>query len=635
MRKPAAQGTAGLLAIVILLVASAGAARAQTVPRFGTAEVTLRSAAPYDGGAGTPNPFTDVTLTAQVTAPSGRVYPVDGFFDGDGLGGQAGSVFKLRVFADEPGTWTWQTASSDPSLAGRSGSFDVAGIAGIAGTLPGRFGGGPIEVDPGEPRAFRYRLGGPVFLVGKFLDEAAPAPIQYSHTWLSEALTDADRQALLDRHTAMRVNKMNVYVANQGDYSGTAPTTPWLGTAASNDKSRFDLARWHLYERWLLVLRDRGIAAHLWFFADDSGFGALPEADRYRLVAYTMARLSPYVHTLFTLGIEWQKEWTAAEVDATMTYASQHNPWHRLLSVHGVAGDTTFATAPWLDFMTVQVLFGSNAQTVHDQGLKNRGFAAKPLMMEEFHLGAEDGAGRHKTWASFTAGAAGVGTGAYLAPFASFVSRLHAERLAPADDRVVSGSAWGVADPGRAYVFYLPVGGTVGLDLAETAVTLDAMWIDPQTGAPTLAPAVAGGAVRTLTAPTEDRDWVLWLAAPAGFFTLSPCRLLDTREGPQGPALASGERRGVLAAGVCGVPPTARAVAVNLTVTGATGAGYLAGGPGGAPPPFASSLNYAAGQTRSNNAILPLGPDGTLTVAAGIPGQGSVHLILDIDGWFE
>jgi hypothetical protein len=623
------------LAIVIFLLAS-GPARAQAVPRFDTAEIVLQSAARYDGGAGTPNPFTDVTLSAQVTAPSGRVYAVDGFYDGDGAGGQAGNVWKLRVFADEPGTWTWRTASSDPSLAGRTGSFNVASI------LPGRFGSGPIEVDPQQPRAFRYRLGGglggPVFLVGKFLDEAAPAPLQYSHTWLSEALTDADRQALLDRHTAMRVNKMNVYVANKGDYSGTAPTTPWLGTAASNDKSRFDLARWHLYERWLLALRDRGIAAHLWFFADDSGFGALPEADRYRLVAYTMARLSPYVHTLFTLGIEWQKEWTADEVDATMTYASQHNPWHRLLSVHGLAGDTTFATAPWLDFMTVQVLFGSDAQTVHDQALKNRGFAAKPLLMEEFHLGAEDGAGRHKAWASFTAGAAGVGTGAYLAPLAAFVPRLHVERLAPADGLVVSGDAgkaWGVADPGRTYVFYLPAGGTVGIDLSGAAGSLDAMWIDPQTGAPTLVPAVAGGAVRTLSAPSADRDWVLWLAAPSGLFTLSPCRLLDTRQAGQGPALVSGEVRSVLVAGVCGVPPTARAAAVNLTAPGPTGAGYLACGPGGAPSPTASSLNFGAGQTRSNNAVLALGPDGTLAVGAAVLGQGSVHLVLDVVGWFE
>jgi hypothetical protein len=352
-----------------------------------------------------------------------------------------------------------------------------------------------------------------------------------------------------------------------------------------------------------------------------------------------MARLSPYVHTLFTLGIEWQKEWTADEVDATMIYVSQHNPWHRLLSVHGLAGDTTFATAPWLDFMTLQVLFGADAATVHQQGLKNRGFAAKPLMMEEFHLGAEDGAGRHKAWESVTAGAAGVGTGAYLAPLARFLPRLHAERLAPADALVVSGTADGLADPGRAYLFYLSTGGTVDLDLSAVSTgvagdTLEAVWIDPRTAAPTFAPAVAGGGVRILAAPTADRDWALWLAAPVGFFTLSPCRLVDTREAGQGPALAAGEVRVLAVAGACAIPPTARAVAVNVTVAGPTAAGHLTFGPGGAPPPATSTLNFGLGQTRANNAVLPLGPDGTVAVLAGL-GQGSVQLIVDVNGWFE
>ena len=233
-----------------------------------------------------------------------------------------------------------------------------------------------------------------------------------------------------------------------------------------------------------------------------------------------------------------------------------------------------------------------------------------------------------------------MGTGAFLPPLARFLPHLHVERLAPADSLVVSGSGDGLADPGRAYLFYLPTGGAVDLDLSAAATggrTLDAVWIDPQNGAPTFAPAVPGGGVRTLSAPTADRDWVLWLAAPQGFFTLSPCRAVDTRAAGQGPALAAGEVR-VLAlsggAGSCSVPPTARAVAVNITVTGSTAAGFLSLGPGGAPPPGSSIVNFEPGQTRANNAILPLGPDGSVAVYAGLA-QGSVHLIVDLDGCFE
>ena len=59
------------------------------------------------------------------------------------------------------------------------------------------------------------------------------------------------------------------------------------------------------------------------------------------------------------------------------------------------------------------------------------------------------------------------------------------------------------------------------------------------------------------------------LRPAADFFTLTPCRALDTRQpvGPQGgPALAAGAQRAVTLAGFCGLPATAVAVAVNLTV---------------------------------------------------------------------
>src|SRR3954465_1205885 len=77
----------------LLLLASAG--RAQAVARFDTAEIVLHSAVAYDGRLGAPNPFADVPRTARVPAPSGRVYTVDGFYDGDGQGGQTGDVWKL------------------------------------------------------------------------------------------------------------------------------------------------------------------------------------------------------------------------------------------------------------------------------------------------------------------------------------------------------------------------------------------------------------------------------------------------------------------------------------------------------------------------------------------------------------
>lgn len=611
------------------------AGRLEAVLRFDTAEIVLQSSAVYDGSQGTPNPFTDVQLTAQVTAPSGRKYTVDGFFDGDGAGGQTGNVFKVRVFADEAGTWSWTTQSNAAGLNGRTGTFAVSG------TVAGAFGKGPIVQDPAHPRYFKYQHGSPVYLVGKYLDRAAPASIRFSHTLFSEERTDADRQALLDRHLGMGLNKVNVYLANHTDY-GSISTTPWLGTADTNDKARFDLQRWRLYEQWVRKMRDAGMVVQLWFFAD--GFGNHPDADRKRLIHYGMARLSGYVNTVFTLMTEWQEGWTTTEVETHMVYLHQHNPWDRLATVHGLPGDFSFPTATWADYIDLQAGVSSTVthQLVHDLGLENRQKALKPMIQEEFCMGDETDAERKMLWAAFTSGAAASGTGAYIKPFSQFVKTVAFQRMAPADDLVVTGAAYVLAEEGASYVAYLYDGGTVSIDLSGASGTVEVDWFDPRTGAFQDAPSVSGGTARSFTAPGAG-DWTLRLTVldappppppPTGdFYTATPCRIWDTRS--EGPALASGEAREIDLTGLCGVPDSAVALSLNVTAVNPGGAGNLVLGPGGEPVPPTNTVSFAAGQNRANNAILKLSAGDVLKVLASVAGGGTVHLVLDVNGWFE
>ncbi|MFL6235589.1 MAG: DUF5060 domain-containing protein [Thermoanaerobaculia bacterium] len=474
-----------------------------TVPRHGTAEIVLTAASSYDGAAGEPDPF-DLEVTAQVVSPSGKRYSVPGFFDGDGEGGQSGRIFKIRVAAGEAGVWSWSTSSGVPGLDGLSGTFRVEG------ELPGLFRQGPVVVSAGSPRAFRRREGGPVFLLGKFLDAAAPKPIQYSHTLLSEQLSDADRQAMLDRHVALGLNKIDLYLANRGDYGGTWPTTPWLGTAAANDKRYFDLRRWRSWEEWVRRLRDAGLVAQLWFFADDSGFGSLSEADRRRLMRYGMARLSAEVNTIFTLALEWQEGWTLPQVNADGAFLQERNPWSRPVSVHGLTGDFALPMAPWVGYLDLQAGNSASPPAVHALGLANRALAEKPLIVEELGEGEEDAASRQKAWAAFLAGAAGVGTGASLGHLGRFAARVPFAAMEPADALVLGGGAWALAAPGSAYVFYLYGGGTVRVDLRGASGPLQAEWYDPRDGGSRPLPSVAGGEVRTFTVPSPE-DWVLYL----------------------------------------------------------------------------------------------------------------------------
>jgi hypothetical protein len=86
--------------------------------------------------------------------------------------------------------------------------------------------------------------------------------------------------------------------------------------------------------------------------------------------------------------------------------------------------------------------------------------------------------------------------------------------------------------------------------------------------------------------------------------------------------------------GVCAIPPTAKAVAVNLTVVLPATGGYLTVYPAGASLPLASSINFRAGIVRANNAVLPLGAGGQISVFCGMP-SGSTDFLLDVTGWFE
>lgn len=101
-----------------------------------------------------------------------------------------------------------------------------------------------------------------------------------------------------------------------------------------------------------------------------------------------------------------------------------------------------------------------------------------------------------------------------------------------------------------------------------------------------------------------------------------------------GPALSAGAIRVFGLGGTCGLPVTARAAAFNVTVTSPTNGGFLTAFPTGSALPVASTINFLAGQTRANNAVLALGAGGNLSVFCGLS-SGSVHFVIDVTGYFE
>jgi hypothetical protein len=113
---------------------------------------------------------------------------------------------------------------------------------------------------------------------------------------------------------------------------------------------------------------------------------------------------------------------------------------------------------------------------------------------------------------------------------------------------------------------------------------------------------------------------------------LVPARLLDTRNPGSGGPLGGGATRTLAVAGHGGVPSTGvEAVVLNVTATNPTAASYLTVYPTGASQPFASNLNFTAGQTVPNRVVVKLGTGGQITI---FNSAGSVQVVVDVNGWF-
>ncbi len=139
----------------------------------------------------------------------------------------------------------------------------------------------------------------------------------------------------------------------------------------------------------------------------------------------------------------------------------------------------------------------------------------------------------------------------------------------------------------------------------------------------------------TMTGPTTVSATFFQKAA-ARFYTLAPCRVVDTRNPAGsygGPALEAGASRAFTIAGTCGVPSDANAVALNVTVTAPTEAGSLTLYPGTGPAPETGALHFAAGRTRANNVTMGLA-GGVLSVLDRQQ-AGTVDFILDVSGYYR
>jgi Concanavalin A-like lectin/glucanases superfamily len=125
----------------------------------------------------------------------------------------------------------------------------------------------------------------------------------------------------------------------------------------------------------------------------------------------------------------------------------------------------------------------------------------------------------------------------------------------------------------------------------------------------------------------------------SAFVPVTPVRIMDTRStskiGPVTGPVGAGSTTTVPIDGntTASLPATGiSAVAVSVTVTDQTTAGNLAAYPGDTPLPATSTVNFTSSGTATNNAIVPVGPDGD--IAINNESSGTAQLIVDLTGYF-
>lgn len=123
--------------------------------------------------------------------------------------------------------------------------------------------------------------------------------------------------------------------------------------------------------------------------------------------------------------------------------------------------------------------------------------------------------------------------------------------------------------------------------------------------------------------------------AGSGMVPVLACRAVDTRR--VGIPVSSGSIATFRLGGSCGVPATATAVVANITAVSPTGDGVLRIDSVTQATPVSSPLAFRANRTRAGNSMLRLVGSPDVAAVCEMPSDpfGSVHVVIDVSGYFE
>ena len=475
---------------------------------------------PNSIGMGSPNPFL-IEVDVTFTGPGSQTYTVPGFYDGDGIGGIDGNIWKTRFTPDAVGAWTYLSDSLEPLLNGLSGSFNVLDDHVCQpyepGGLPDFRCAGRLEYSGDHYLRFRdgtYWLKG-----GEDDPEDFLAP--------GNNVGFADKYRAIDYLASQGVNSLYMLLDNIGGDGDNV--WPWVGATSSEAQSnhqRFDPVKLAEWEAIFTYLENKGIVLHL-VFEDDSGWTGFDHALYYRQM---VARFGHHNGLIWNISEEYNENYSADQIKSFAQLIRDLDPYEHPITVHHFGaldnwlpfvGDSRFDLT---SFQTEKVPVNVDASTWFTI-VENSGRIVPVSFDETGQIGSSDqDLARHIIWSAYMAGGNYElhtfpinsyqdfsGHMADMTRARQFIEGLPFWNMSPMNGLVTSGNAYLFALTGEVYSAYLPAGGQIEIDLSGTSAAFDGEWINPRDGSIFSFGFFQGGSVFQFSAPSND-DWVLLLS---------------------------------------------------------------------------------------------------------------------------
>jgi hypothetical protein len=467
---------------------------------------------------------------------------VDGFCDSTD-----GGTYRIRMMPSGPGDYSY-------SVTYRQGDFTRT-HTGTFRAIDGHRRG-IVRVDQKYPWHFIWEGSGEHY----FLNGTTAFLLM---GWTDEKVI----QASIDRLHRLKVNRMRVLLAGRPSMSFWSepiiPSSefhvclnPWVAERPDSldnpgfDYSRSNVPYWQKYERMLRYARDKDMVISIVIDWNDSkAHPAELSDDEKRYFRYAAARLGAFSNINWDLGDDISAYRSLDWSHQMGTMLEQWDAYHHLATDHPIDNTQQDRTSDWFGFTSFQQW----PRPLHEWMLNQRRVQSKtgriiPQVDEEYGYedhypkwspsfpdGASADANRRAAWEMAMAGTyqttgetAKRGTGAWpdtgggwvngrgddsmvmlngYAHMVDFFTSFAWWEANPHDELVDRGD-FCLAEPGKLYIVYLPMGGKVTVKLDPGRY--QASWFNARSGKGTPAPIAVGSAWTSPAAP-DSGDWALLL----------------------------------------------------------------------------------------------------------------------------